>query len=117
MLNSIMVKFTKSVQTMPAPVDRAMVFICEKCSKRVGGEAKHASHKLASKLKRLAKHELGKGEIRVALTSCMDACPEERIAISVQPVNLRVAPMFLEADPRDIEASSAALLKILRQSG
>jgi predicted metal-binding protein len=112
-----MVKSTKSVHTMPAPVDRAMLFICEKCGKRVGGDAKHASYKLASKLKRLAKHELGKGEIRVALTSCMDACPEERIAIAVQPVIPGMPPMFLEADPYDIEASSEALLKILRQSG
>jgi predicted metal-binding protein len=111
-----MVKSTKSVHTMPAPVGRAMVFICEKCSKRIGGDAKHASYKLASKLKRLAKHEFGKGEVRIALTSCMDACPEERIAIALHPVTAGIAPLFLEADPHDIEASSESLLSTLRQS-
>jgi predicted metal-binding protein len=100
---------------MAAPVDRAMVFICEKCGKRAGGSAKHASYELASKLKRLLKHEFGKGETRIALTSCMDACPEDGIAVSVQPVNLNVAPMFLEADPHDVEASSESLLKIVAQ--
>jgi len=111
----MMVKPSKPVQTMPAPVQWAMVFVCEKCSKRIGGTAKHASRELASKLKRLAKHELGKGEVRVALTSCMDACPDQRIAISVQPVARGIAPMFFEADPDDVEASSVALLKLLRR--
>jgi predicted metal-binding protein len=100
---------------MAAPVDRAMVFICEKCGKRAGGNAKHASYELASKLKRLLKHEFGKGETRIALTSCMDACPEDGIAVSVQPVNPSAAPMFLEADPYDVEASSESLLSIVAQ--
>jgi predicted metal-binding protein len=100
---------------MAAPVDRAMVFICEKCGKRAGGNAKHASYELASKLKRLLKHRFGKGETRIALTSCMDACPEDGIAISVQPVNPSAAPMFLEADPYDVEASSQSLLNIVAQ--
>lgn len=90
-----------------------MVFICEKCGKRAGGNAKHASFELASKLKRLLKHELGKGATRIALTSCMDACPENAIAVAVQPVDPNVAPLFLEADAYDVEASSESLLKIV----
>jgi len=100
---------------MAAPVDRVMVFICEKCGKRAGGDAKHASDELASKLKRLLKHEIGKGHARIALTSCMDACPEAGIAISLQPVDPSIAPMFLEADPFDVEGSSESLLKIIAQ--
>ena len=109
-------KLDKAVQSMASPVQRAMVFVCEKCGKRIGGDAKHASYKLASKFKRLAKHELGKGEVRIALSSCMDACPEERIAIAVHSVKPGTASIFLEADPEDIEASSACLLKLVRQS-
>jgi len=100
---------------MAAPVDKAMVFICEKCGKRAGGDAKHASHELASKLKRLLKQEFGKGHARIALTSCMDACPEAGIAISVQPVDPSIAPMFLQADPFDLEGSSESLLSIIAQ--
>ncbi len=110
-----MPKATKCVRTMQAPVNRAMVFICGKCGKRVGGDTKHASYELASKLKRLLKHEFGKGEMRIALTSCMDACPDDAIAIAVQPVKPASAPMFLEADPHDIEASAESLLKIVAQ--
>jgi predicted metal-binding protein len=110
-----MPKTTKSVRTMAAPVNRAMVFVCEKCGKRAGGDAKHASYELASKLKRRLKHEFGKGEMRIALTSCMDACPEDRIAIAVQPVKPGSAPMFLDADVYDIDASADSLLKIVAQ--
>jgi predicted metal-binding protein len=92
-----------------------MVFVCEKCSKRIGGTAKHASRELAYKLKRLAKHELGKGAVRIALTSCMDACPDMRIAISVVPVTRGLAPLFFEADPDDVDAGSVALMKLLRR--
>ena len=111
-----MPKPSKTVRTMAAPVNRAMVFICEKCGKRAGGDAKHSSYELASKLKRLLKHELGKGETRIVLTSCMDACPKDGIAVSVQPVNPSVAPLFLEADPYDVESSSESLLEIVAQS-
>ncbi len=104
------------MQMMPAPVARAMVFICEKCSKRVGGYAKHASHELASTVKRMAKREWGKGEIRVALTSCMDACPEQRIAICIQTVMPGSACKFLDANPGDIEGSGESLLRILRRA-
>ncbi len=100
---------------MEAPVNRAMVFICEKCGKRVGSDTKHASYELASKLKRLLKHEVGKGEMRISLTSCMDACPDDAIAIAVQPVNTTSAPMFLQADPHEVEASAESLLKIVLQ--
>jgi predicted metal-binding protein len=110
-----MPKTTKSVQTMAAPVNRAMVFICEKCGKRAGGDAKHSSYELASKLKRRLKHEFGKGETRIALTSCMDACPEDRIAITIQPVKPNSASMFLDADPYDVEASADSLLKLVAQ--
>jgi predicted metal-binding protein len=110
-----MPKTTKSVQKMAAPVTLAMVFICEKCGKRAGGDAKHASYKLASQLKRRLKHEFGKGAMRIAMTSCMDACPEDRIAITVQPAKTSSAAMFLDADPYDIDASADSLLKIVAQ--
>jgi predicted metal-binding protein len=98
---------------MAPPVELAMVFICEKCGKRDGD--KHASHKLASKLKRGVKRELGKGRVRIVLTSCMDACPEDRIAVLFQSLIPGVVPLFLEADPADIDGSAESLLKITSQ--
>ena len=92
-----------------------MVFICEKCGKRAGDGDKHASHKLASKLKRRVKRELGKGRVRIVLTSCMDACPEDRIAVLFQSLIPGIAPLFLEADPADIDGGAEYLLKLSRQ--
>jgi predicted metal-binding protein len=109
-----MAKSKMAIEAMPAPVNRAMVFICQKCGKRAGDD-KHASHRLASRLKRAAKGEFGKGEVRILLTSCMDACPEDRIAVSVQPLKGRGAAQFFEADVRDAEAGSQALLELVRQ--
>jgi predicted metal-binding protein len=111
-----MPKSVGPIQTMAAPVERAMVFICEKCGKRAGESAKHASYKLASKLKRDMKHEFGKREVRIVLTSCMNACPDDAIAISLQSLLPGRAPLFLEADVYDIEASSASLLKMVRRA-
>jgi predicted metal-binding protein len=97
---------------MAPPVEDAMVFICEKCGKRADDGDKHASHKLASKFKRRVKREFGKGRVRIVLTSCMDACPDNRIAILFQSMIPGVAPLFLEADPSDIDGSAEALLQV-----
>jgi predicted metal-binding protein len=99
---------------MPAPVERAMIFICQKCGKRAGGALKHASYELASTVKRATKHEFGKGKVRVCLTSCMDACPEEHIAVSLQQVGNDGSSMFFEADVHDIEGASDALMQLMR---
>jgi len=105
----------KALQRLAPPVQDAMVFICEKCGKRAADGNKHAGHKLASKLKRRIKRELGKGRVRIVLTSCMDACPVDRIAILVQSMTPGVAPLFLDADPGDVDGSAEALLKVASQ--
>ena len=107
-------KSSKSIHTIEAPVDQAMVFICEKCGKRTKGSDKNPSHRLASKFKRLAKDEFGKGSVRIALTSCMDICPDDQIAISIQPTAAHQASAFVVSDVDDLDASSEALLKTLR---
>lgn len=107
-------KSSKAIHSIEPPVDQAMVFICEKCGKRAKGSDKNPSHRLASKFKRLAKDEFGKGSVRIALTSCMDICPDEQIAISIQPTALRYASAFVVSDVHDLDASSEGLLKTLR---
>jgi hypothetical protein len=42
----------------------------------------------------------------------MDACPEDRIAILFQSLIPGVAPLFLEADPGDIDGSAEYLLNM-----
>ena len=94
-----------------------MVFICEKCGKRVSGSgSKNPSHRLASHFKRELKHTFDKGDVRIVLTTCMDICPENHVAISVQPIAPGPAPFFLEASIDDIESSSEKLVEVVRRS-
>ncbi len=104
----VMAKHFRLVHPSSAPVSQALVFICEKCGKRAGAD-KHDSHRLASKLKRHIKNEFSKGDIRIVLTSCMDLCPEDRIAVSLQPVDSTLAPTFWEVDLDDLQEGSRAL--------
>ena len=107
-------KMSKSIHSIEPPVNQAMVFICEKCGKRAKGSDKNPSHRLASKIKRLTKDEFGKGSVRIALTSCMDICPDDQIALSIQPMAGDRTSAFFVSDIEDLYASSAALVKTLR---
>jgi predicted metal-binding protein len=109
------VKNSKLVHPIEPPVNQAMVFICEKCGKRAKGSDKNPSYRLASKFKHLAKHEFGKGGVRIALTSCMDICPDDQIAISVQPTAPQHASAFVVSDIDDLDASSEELMQTLRR--
>lgn len=106
----------RPVQSVESPVAQAMVSICEKCGKRAGGSGKNVSHRLASHFKRQVKREFSKGDIRIVLTTCMDICPDERVAVAITPIALGVAPLFLVVDIDDAEASSEALIGALRRT-
>jgi predicted metal-binding protein len=110
-----MSKASNLIQPSAAPMNRAMVFICEKCGKRARGAGKNPSHRLASKFKRLTKHEFAKGDVRIVLTSCMDICPDDQIAISLQPNSAKNDCAFWVSDIQDLDASSEALLQTLRR--
>jgi predicted metal-binding protein len=103
-----------ALNTLPPPVTRALVFVCERCGKRAG-DSKRLSYELASHVKRKSKHRWGKGEVRVALTSCMDSCPDNGISVSVQPLTGAHAPVLVEADVHDIEGASEALIRLVRK--
>jgi predicted metal-binding protein len=109
-------KSKKLVHSVEAPVAQAMVFICEKCGKRVGGSGKNVSHRLASHFKRQVKREFSKGDIRIVLTTCMDICPDDRVAVAITPNAPGITPLFLAVDIDDLEASSEALMGAIRRA-
>jgi predicted metal-binding protein len=111
-----MSKAKKLVTDAEAPVTRAMVFICEKCGRRTDHDGKNPSHRLASKLKRACKRRFERGAVRIALTSCMDVCPEDQITVLIQPVSGVHATQFRQADIADVEGASERLLQILAES-
>ena len=104
----------RALQTLPPPATRAVIFICQKCGKRVGGPYKEASHELASDLKHAARREFGKKDVRIVLTGCMKVCPPDRITVCVQMQGAQGHATFLEADIENLEGAGAALLRRLK---
>ena len=111
-----MTKIKKLVSDAESPVSRAIVFVCEKCGRRSDIDGKNASHRLASKLKRACKRRFERGEVRVALSGCMDVCPEGQITVLIQPVRGIHATQFRQADIRDVDGATERLLQILVES-
>jgi hypothetical protein len=97
-----------------APVDIALVLVCEKCGKHLGPDGKNASPHLASKLKRCFKRRLERGQARAILTSCMDVCPEDRVTVVVVPSH-RGPAQYCEMDVSDLDAASDAVLELVRR--
>jgi predicted metal-binding protein len=104
----------RALQTLPPPVERALIFICQKCGKRAGGSLKEASFELASSLKRAAKEEFSKKDVRIVLTGCMKICPEGGIATCVQLMQPQLSSAFLEADVQDVDRASKAVMERIR---
>ena len=109
-------KAKRLVRDVESPVSRAMVFICEKCGRRAERDGKNASQRLASKLKRACKRRFERGAVRIALTSCMDVCPEGQITVLIQPVAGVHATQFRQADVNDVAGASERLLQILAET-
>jgi hypothetical protein len=104
------------VYPVESPVSQAMVSISEKCGRRAGGSGKNISHRLASHFKRWVKRHFSKGDIRIVLTTCMDICPDDQVAVAIQPNAPGVGPSFVVVDIDDVEASSESLLGTLQRA-
>lgn len=92
------------------PARLALVFICERCGNRVTHSGKNPSQRLASRLKKATKRRCEKGDIRSVLTSCMNVCPEDRIAIQIAPVGGRHQCAFYTVGVEDLEESAATII-------
>jgi predicted metal-binding protein len=69
---------------VPSPVSEALILVCEKCGKKlVSGDEENPSRTLQTSLKEKIKEEHGKGKFRAVITSCMDICPKDEIAVAI----------------------------------
>ena len=70
--------------SVPAPVSEALVLICEKCGKKLVGEGEDNPAKMLQlALKERIKAEGKKGILRAVVTSCMDVCPKNEVAVGI----------------------------------
>jgi hypothetical protein len=100
------------------PVSTGLILVCDKCGKRLEADLdKNPSRELVSRLKKGSKALFGKGEIRAALTTCLDICPEERISVAIVPTGAgSTATKYFTVRPSDIEATSDKILKEARRT-
>ncbi len=110
-----MPKQNSLVRLTDAPVELALVLVCEKCGRRVADSKKNPSHHLVSKLKRMTKNEFGKGAVRAVLTSCLDLCPDQRVAIAVIPTASGIPTHFFETDVDDVDEAGSCIVKEVRR--
>ncbi len=106
------------MRTIDPPVSTGLILVCEKCGKRMQGDGdKNPSRKLASRLKKMSRELFDKREVRVALTSCLDICPPNRVSVAIVPVGRPTqAPSFLTVKTEDIESTSHDILEHARKT-
>jgi predicted metal-binding protein len=101
------------MHSIDPPVSNALILVCEKCGKRLDSDSdENPSRQLVSRLKKLAKKRLGKGEVRALATSCMDVCPDDRVCVAV--VTFRGAASntrFFTVSVADTEETSERILR------
>jgi hypothetical protein len=96
------------------PVTTGLILVCEKCGKRSGDD--NPSRELVSRLKKNSRELFDKGEIRAALTSCLDICPENRISVAIVPTGATGgATQFFTVKASDIDSTSQKVLKEARK--
>jgi predicted metal-binding protein len=104
------------MHSIDPPVSNALILVCEKCGKRLDSDSdENPSRRLVSRLKKLAKKRLGKGEVRALVTSCMDVCPDDQVTVAVVTLHGAASnTRFFTVSVDDTEETSE---RILRQVG
>lgn len=78
---------TISMQPATSPVSEALIFICEKCGKKLASGDENPARELQQAIKSEIKNIDGKGRWRASVTSCMDLCPKGEVAICISSPN------------------------------
>jgi predicted metal-binding protein len=104
------------MHSVDSPVSTGLVLVCEKCGKRMKTDD-NPSRELLSRLKKNSRELFDKGEVRAALTSCLDICPEDRISVALVMVDdPTTAPRFFTVKADNIDDTSRKILKELRKT-
>jgi predicted metal-binding protein len=103
------------VHSIKPPVSTALVLVCDKCGKRMKADVdENRSRRLVARLKKMSRELFEKGEVRAALTSCLDICPRDRLSVAIVSIDNPSAPRFFEVKADDIETTSHKILKEIR---
>src|ERR1700742_415117 len=75
-----------AMDVVEPPVSTGLILICDKCGKRMKADFdENPSRELVARLKKASKDVFAKGQVRAALTSCLDICPDNQISVAIVP--------------------------------
>lgn len=99
------------------PWSDALVMVCSKCFKRRGGSGGELKSEddLKGYLKSEFKHGGYKGKVRVVVSTCLDICPDDKLAVAVarrhtQPA-LKTLVVDFETKPEELYKELEKLTK------
>ncbi len=106
------------MHSVDSPVSTALILVCDRCGKRMKSDLdKNPSRQLVSRLKKTSRELFEKGEVRAALTSCLDVCPRDRLTIAIVATHGPVSqPRFFTVRADDIDDTSQKILKDVRKN-
>jgi len=70
----------KKIENVELGWEETVVLVCTKCGKQFEDDLRDSPERIKTDLKAKAKSELGK-KVRVITSSCLNICPENKIAI------------------------------------
>jgi predicted metal-binding protein len=106
------------MHAVDSPISTGLILVCDKCGKRLESDFdENPSRELVSRLKKASKGVFEKGEIRAALTSCLDICPRDRISVAIVPTGAGSgATRYFTVKGSNIEDTSQDILQEARKT-
>ena len=102
-------KKNKSIEATEIPWNQGVIMICSKCSRKLEGrdsKFKDTADYFKGELKSLARARGHGKNMRVITTSCLDICPDERVAIALigtqAKENIKAITVTQDAEPEKI---------------
>jgi predicted metal-binding protein len=92
---------SEKIEKVIPPWLDGIIMVCTKCGRKMGSE--EISDKLKHDLKSLVKHGDFDKNIRVVTTSCLDICPDDRIAVAYSGHGkTKVVTVEEKIDPKEL---------------
>ncbi len=100
------------------PVSTGLILICDQCGKRMKADCDgNPSRELVARLKKASKDAFEKGQVRAALTSCLDICPDKRIAAAIIPTGrLLDGARYFTVKATDLQDTGEKIVKEARRT-
>lgn len=102
------------VVDVPAPISKAMIFVCEKCGKKLtksDNPDENPARIVQKTMKKMCVERFGKKVVRPMVSSCMDVCPEGRITVGILPQGAHpAAATFMTCALTEPEVMAQAIL-------